>query len=286
MTTAVLARRGALNGDCRKSLALELKAEGNGQVRAVFATFGVVDLDGDVVLRGAFTDGQKVLMAAAHDWSVPGWIGTGTISTTDTEAVFEGEFFSEADGQSAYTKIKEADARGVKIEWSWGFQIPTGAAKYDDETYGEPVRILGLKPLKVAEVSPVVWGAGIDTRTVGVKNTNVPLADHYERVLLEVKEFGSRMRDLNELRQKDGRVLSAANRERLETVRDAIQALLDETDPSHDDGKAMTQQECEDSGGTWDSDSGMCEMPKTSSSVQSIARTAEIDLILRRLAAA
>lgn len=235
----------------RKSAQFELKAE-SGKVRAVFCTFGVPDKDGDVILRSGLTDGQQVMMAAAHDWSVEGWIGTGTIVTTETEAVFEGEFFSDPGAQAAYTKIKEAADRGVNVEWSWGFGIPEGSAKYDGATYGRPVRVLGLKPLEVHEISPVLVGAGINTRTLAVKQftEGMPLKEHEEVARAAIASVSARYSALAAENEKEGRALSESRRSRLSAWRDAlrtaadeIESLLEETAPKRDDEEEEEEED-------------------------------------------
>lgn len=47
----------------RKNLAVSLKAETEGSVKAVFSTLNVIDKDGDVTLPGAFSE-ERVNIAA------------------------------------------------------------------------------------------------------------------------------------------------------------------------------------------------------------------------------
>lgn len=137
-----------------------LKASGTGEVSAVVATFGVVDRDGDVIERTAFQDGQAVPTTWAHDWSKP--IGRGTIRTTPTEAIFDGLFFlTTTAGKEAYETVKAA---GDLQEWSWGFAILD--ATYD-VVHGQNVR--RIRKTEVFEVSPVLVGAGMNTRTLAIK---------------------------------------------------------------------------------------------------------------------
>jgi hypothetical protein len=72
-----------------------------------------------------------------------------------------------------------------------------------------------------------------------------PFADHSQSVLAAVSEYARRARELHELRAKSGRVLSAANRERLSTLlagmseaMASVTALLDETAPKTDEPAA------------------------------------------------
>jgi len=135
---------------------------GEGAFTAVFATLGVKDLDGDITVPGAFQEGQAVRIARwGHDWGdLP--VGKGVIHADEKEAWVEGQFFLETQGgQEHYKTVK---ALGDLQEWSYGFDILEDARGEQD---GEPVRL--LKKLDVFEVSPVLLGAGIDTRTEAIK---------------------------------------------------------------------------------------------------------------------
>lgn len=144
---------------------LTLKAAdngGEGEFTAVFATLGVKDLDGDVTIPGAFQEGQEVRIARwGHNWGdLP--VGKGTIHADEKEAWVEGQFFMDTQGgQEHYKTVK---ALGDLQEWSYGFDI---LEEEPGEVNGEPVRF--LKRLDVFEVSPVLLGAGIDTRTEAIK---------------------------------------------------------------------------------------------------------------------
>jgi HK97 family phage prohead protease len=131
-----------------------------GAVRATFSRFGVVDRDGDVTKKSAFTDGQDVPMVRSHDWSRP--IGKGTIRVLDDRAVFDGRFFLDTiDGLDAYKTVKNL---AELQQYSYGFQV----LEAEDGTHeGKAVRV--LKRLEVFEVSPVLVGAGIGTRTERIK---------------------------------------------------------------------------------------------------------------------
>jgi len=152
----------------QKTLAsVALKATDKGEFSAVFSTFGVVDLDGDVTEPGAFEDGADVLVSAyGHaSWGGALPIGKATIRTTDTEAIAEGQFFLDTEGgKQTYTVLKELQKAGIPTEWSYGYDVLDSDMGERD---GVPVRL--LKRLKAYEVSPVLKGAGIDTRTLAIK---------------------------------------------------------------------------------------------------------------------
>lgn len=146
-------------------LKLSIKDASKGTFRAVFATFNVIDHDGDVTLPGAFTDGQKVRISAYNHAS---WgkgmlpVGKGTIHQDEIEAWVDGEFFlSTGAGSDTYEVVKAMDDLQ---EWSYGFDVLDG---HDGEKDGQSVQF--LVKLDVHEVSPVLLGAGLGTRTTAVK---------------------------------------------------------------------------------------------------------------------
>ena len=146
----------------RAPIALKSGEGEEGTFEAVFATFNVIDRDGDVTKPGAFQDGQKVRISAwGHNWGVLP-VGKGVIHADDEKAWVEGRFFLDTEGgQDTYRTVKGLEELQ---EWSYGFDILTSA---DGEFEGERVRY--LEALDVYEVSPVMLGAGIGTRTTGIK---------------------------------------------------------------------------------------------------------------------
>jgi HK97 family phage prohead protease len=225
----------------RKTISASVKDADQGLWEAVFSTLGVVDLDGDVTLPGAFEDGASVVISAYghQSWmgSLP--IGKGTIRTTDTEAILDGQIFlNTAAGRDTFEVIK---GLGDLQQLSYGFDVVESELGEHD---GERVRF--LKKLKVHEVSPVLVGAGVETRTLAVKGSDMTYTDHADQVLAACVEFTERSKALAALRAKDGRVLSSQNRDRLNRLVTAMQeamedvrALLAETDPDAD--KAATR---------------------------------------------
>ncbi len=169
-----------------KSLSVKITDGDAGLVSAVFSTFNVKDSDGDVTLPDAFTEGQAVRISAFNHAS---WgaghlpVGKGTIRTTDTEAILEARFFLDTEaGRDTFTVVKELGEIG---EWSYGFDV------LDSElgTFeGEPVTF--LKAVKVHEVSPVILGAGVGTRTLSAKSRRLDLDDEAELLATASARFG------------------------------------------------------------------------------------------------
>lgn len=217
-----------------KTLALQLKADAPGSFRAVFSTLNVIDKDGDVTLPGAFEKDAPVNIAAwGHNWGdLPS--GDGKIAEEGDEAIIAGAFYlGTPQGDATYETLKQRFERGtIDQEWSYGFQV----AESDFGTFqGKEVRF--LKRLKVFEVSPVMVGAGENTRTLDVKG--MTFTDHGDEVASALSAFVERTKSRADFRAKEGRVLSAANRDRLamltEQMRQMMEelaALLDATDPA------------------------------------------------------
>lgn len=207
-----------------------LKADGDdGALEAVFSTFDVVDRDGDIVERGAIPDGQPVPMVWSHNWDR--MIGKGVTSVTDSQAVFKGQLFLDTDaGMDAYKTIK---SMGDLMQYSWGFRVlDADFAERDDR----PVRV--IKRIELFEVSPVLVGAGMGTQTLSIKHGK-PFSDHADMVQAAISDFVARSRSLADLRLKEGRVLSTANRERLQSIADALagasgdlKTILKDTEPA------------------------------------------------------
>jgi len=153
--------------DIKRLSRVELKADGpgRGQVSAVFSTFNVIDADGDVTLPGAFTDGAEVPISSyGHSsWQSGVPVGKGKIRTTDTEAILDGQFFMDTQaGKDTFTAIKELGSLG---QWSYGYDVLDAEPGVQN---GVDVRL--LKALLTHEVSPVLVGVGVNTRTLSAKS--------------------------------------------------------------------------------------------------------------------
>lgn len=149
---------------------IEIKDEDRGEVSAVFSTFDVIDSDGDVTESDAFEDGATMPVSSyGHaSWSGALPVGKAKLRTTKTEAIADAKFFMDTQlGQDTFKVVKELAAEGLG-EWSYGFDILDAD---QGERDGVPVRI--LKKLKVFEVSPVLLGAGVNTRTLTAKGLAV-----------------------------------------------------------------------------------------------------------------
>jgi hypothetical protein len=145
---------------------VQVKSAENGEVSAVFSTFNVADSDGDVTLPGAFDHGAQVVISSYNhtSWGGANPVGKGVIRTTNSEAILDGKFFMDTTaGRETFAVVKGLAESGLG-EWSYGFETLDSEP---GEHNGRNVKF--LKRLKVFEVSPVLRGAGVNTRTLAVK---------------------------------------------------------------------------------------------------------------------
>lgn len=209
-----------------KSLRVQVKDADKGLVEAVFATFDVVDLDGDVTLKGAFDDGAPVRISAfGHgSWSGLLPVGKGVIRTTDTEAVLEGNFFmNTAHGRDTFETVKQL---GDLAEWS--YSLDDVEAEYG-EMAGKSVRYL-KRVTGITEVSPVLRGAGIGTRTLAVKGQQT-FVDEATAVLAAVASLGERAAGVMAMRAEKGKGLGAESAALLGQVEAQLEHLRDVLTP-------------------------------------------------------
>ncbi len=153
-------------------LGIEIKNADKGEIEAVFSTFDVVDLDGDVTLPDAFEDGAKVLISAYGHSSWHGELpaGSGIIKATEKDARLVGNFWMDThQGRETFHTVKNA---ADLQEFSYGYDILKQATPKSDDWKDEWTEIgarRALTKLIVHEVSPVLKGAGIGTETVTIK---------------------------------------------------------------------------------------------------------------------
>ena len=135
-----------------------------GVASAVIATLNVIDGDGDVTLPGAFGN-QPVVVLPTHDWnSVP--LGKGNVREQGNEVVAEFKFNLDSPTAKEWHSVLKFDLEhGSPLQqWSYAFDA---IEESKGEFEGRRVRF--LKKLKVHEISPVLVGAGINTRTLAAR---------------------------------------------------------------------------------------------------------------------
>jgi hypothetical protein len=191
----------------RKAMqSVEVKDGDSGQVEAVFATLGVIDHDGDVLTKGAFTDGAPVVISAyghgSHMGALP--IGKGRIVMSDTEARMVGQFFMDTShGRDAFHTVKNLSGDDSLQEWSFSLRdIESHAEQLDGREANVITRVA------VKEVSPVLEGAGIATRTVAAK-AGARFVDQAAVVLGDLTALTERAVEVVAMRSDKNKGLSA-----------------------------------------------------------------------------
>lgn len=204
---------------------VEIKDADKGEVTAVFATLGVIDLDGDVTPPGAFENGAKVRVSAyGHaSWGGALPVGKGTIREEGNEAIAELQFFMDTtSGRDTFTVVKELGELG---EWSYGYDPVEYAFGEQD---GRRVRF--LQKLKVHEVSPVLLGAAGpgNTRTIGAKSAQ-RFEDECAQVLAAHTALVDRAAEVMAMRQEKGKGIGDRSAELLSQLKgqgDRLAGLL------------------------------------------------------------
>jgi hypothetical protein len=200
---------------------VEIKDADKGEVTAVFATLNVIDSDGDVTLPGAFENGAKVAISAYGHTSWQGAlpVGKGSIREVKDEAVFEGRFFMDTvGGADTFATVKALAEDGLG-EWSYGYDpVEFSFGEQDDR----PVRYLAKQ--KVYEVSPVLLGAGVNTRTLTAKS-GLKFSEHVESVVADVDALISRAAEVVALRAEKGKGISTASTDLLGRLTDSLKRL-------------------------------------------------------------
>lgn len=225
----------------QKTIRLELKADQEGAFIARIATLNVVDKDGDITLPGAFPEGKELLVSAyAHNsWMGALPVGKAIIHEEGDDVLAEGEFnLNTETGREHYEAVKFS---GGLQEWSYGFRV----VEYE-ETQEDGQNIRQLKEIEPYEISPVLLGAGVDTATLAIKAGQSTFIDEANAVLAAAISFVDRSEALVGLRRKEGRVLSAANREKMKKLFTSLMEvaknlgdLLDATEPVDTNAQAI-----------------------------------------------
>jgi len=201
---------------------VEIKDADKGEVSAVFATLEVIDSDGDVTPKGAFEDGAKAAISAyGHkSWQGALPVGKGSIREVGTEAIFDGRFFMDtADGAATFAVVKALAEDGLG-EWSYGYDpVEFSFGEHD----GKQVRFLNR--LKVHEVSPVLLGAGIGTRTLAAKGAGMKFAEHVASVLADVDELTTRAAEVVALRAEKNKPISDVSADLLDRLVGSLKRL-------------------------------------------------------------
>lgn len=220
-----------------KSLTVKaMNDEGRGVAR--IAILSAVDHDGDTYAPGAFgwkEGGQQwVSILPAHDRrAMP--LGKARIYE-EGDAAYAELFLNlntEA-GRNWHHTLKFDLEKGQSVqEWSYGFDV---VEHTNDRRDGQKVRV--LKKLDVHEVSPVLRGAGVGTRTLVMKSSDL-LADQIETIIAAMDDMIEEAGSVKALRES-----GALGEERLASLaalQQRFSALLEESGGDTDTSEAALE---------------------------------------------
>lgn len=213
----------------RKSFGhVEVKAADKGEVTAVIATLDVVDKDGDVTSKSAFVDGTPVVISAYGHTSWGGTlpVGKGVIRTTKGEALLDGQFFMDTQtGSDTFKAVKSLAESGLG-EWSYGYD----PVKFSyGEVDGKQVRF--LEEVKVYEASPVLLGAGENTRTLSAKGMGLRFGEQADAVVAALKAYRERSAEVVAMRMSKGKTIGAEHLEAIEEIEAEVKRLRETLTP-------------------------------------------------------
>jgi HK97 family phage prohead protease len=113
-----------------KSLAFEVKAaDDDGSVTLYCAVFGNVDLQGDVLMPGAFANLNAFVKEGWGAVNHANWgpdLGVAWVESAEQDAIglkVVAKFHSTPDAQAVRTKIRERMAAGKSVQCSFGFNV-------------------------------------------------------------------------------------------------------------------------------------------------------------------
>lgn len=219
--------------DQKRFVLKDFKSEDTGIFEAVFATLGVIDHDDDRILKGAIGSQDVVVSAYGHgSWHGELPVGKGRISERDNEGIVKGQFFLDTlAGKETYLTVKN-----LAEMQEWSFALPDMDWKMVQEGDRE---IREISRVSIPEVSPVLMGAGINTRTLAVKSTenkkdgriaSKRFVDHIDETVEAVERVVSRATKIRALRDDEGGEISHSSLRRLKVLRDAMAEALVEID--------------------------------------------------------
>lgn len=199
---------------------IDVKFLGDGPDSAEYGTFegyasvyGNVDLDNEVVDRGAFTKtiserGARVKLLLQHDTNRP--IGIGRVADTEVGLKVYGKLaLSTDDGRNAYGLMRE----GVLDQFSIGFEVVKSK---------RAGKVLHLTELKLWEVSLVTFPANPAAMVQTVKSAASEAAAEARRAVSLAHALAALHIDI----RTGGEQLTDADREVLRDAIHSIDALL------------------------------------------------------------
>ena len=206
---------------------IKVTDEGPGSFSAYASTFGNFDMVNERVEKGAFAPHLDAFLrdgfiALGHDWhALP--IATPTKAYEDDHGlVIEAEFHSTAAAQDARKVVMERLARGKSVKTSIGFETLA------DRTVDEGRVLTDVRLFEVSLVTVPANPAAIVLGAKGQTVSELSLESHFRLVVSTAEELTARLVANRDIRVKEGRVLSDANRKRIVNLLEALQGVAEE----------------------------------------------------------
>lgn len=216
----------------RKQFGATVTTEAEGIIEAIVSVFGNTDKANEVVMPGAFTAslGRKLPKGVwAHRWELP-IAKTLEARETDKGLYVKGQFNLDTQaGREAYSNIKF----GIIDEFSIGYRVVKEQINNENDTRE-------LLELELFEWSPVLVGMNPSTELLSIKGPAMlanpaftvdpatePATFAYQAdyVQATISAFIARGKTLRTIREKEGRVISTANRGRISACVEAIRGM-------------------------------------------------------------
>ena len=214
--------------------------DATGVIEAFVSVFNNVDAGKEIVRQGFFQKSIERKLPKgvwAHDWKQP------IAKTLEAKEVppgdpllpdnlktlggtyIKGQFNMDTQrGREAYSDIKF----GIIDEFSIGYSVVRESK--DEETGARELLEGDWK-----EWSPVLVGMNDQTRLVSIKSDKLDDAESdvesFESAVSTLEKFAQKMQRNHENRVKEGRILSTANRSKVQAAYDALGALLTDSEP-------------------------------------------------------
>lgn len=200
----------------------KLADTGPGEISGYASTYNW-DSVKERVVPGAFSNLDEFkrdgFVAVGHSWEQLGVASPIEAFEDDNGLFVRAMFHTTPEAQAVRTTVKERLERGNSVKLSIGYEVLA-------DEYVPEGRL--LKSLKLYEYSIVTVPAQPRAAVTSAKRLTLP--DHSDAVLAAVDELKTRLVSLRDLRMKEGRVLSDANRKRISSLKDALTAVLTDLD--------------------------------------------------------
>lgn len=206
---------------------IKLSDEGSGEFTAYASTFGNWDQVQERPVKGAFAPHLEAFLkdgfiALGHDWqALP--IATPKEAWEDEHGLLiRAEFHTHTAAQDARRVLMERLQRGKSAKTSIGYTVLA-------DEYTKEGRL--LKEIKLHEVSLVTVPANPLASVLaskGLDGDRLGFVEHSEAMVTAVEGYLRRVKDRQDFRAKEGRVLSEANRKRITTLLESLTSVQQE----------------------------------------------------------